>query len=215
MFVSFLKGLCLGGVAYTIGFIMDITISKKSFNEIVHNIPLLYQKALRKIQMNMLIISPVIYTFTDQYLVDHTNNEIKINTIVAILSIHGVGYYLAHKAMHQVDSLRKYHNFHHKFDKYIMPSIGNAVSTEEFLIAYIAPFVISAYLLRPNEVDFVIPIVLISIFNNIIHCKELETVPWSVYFVSPEQHIIHHEIRDKHYAAPIFNIDYFIENRED
>ena len=215
MFISFLKGLCLGGVAYTIGFIMDITISKKSFNEIIANIPLLYQEALHKIQTNMLVISPIIYTITNQYLIDHTNNEIKINTIVTILSIHGVGYYFVHKAMHQIQSLRKYHNFHHKFDKYIMPSIGNAVSIEEFLLAYICPFIIGAYLLRPNEINFVIPISLISIFNNIIHCKELEGVPWSVYFVSPEQHIIHHEIRHKHYAAPIFNIDYFLEDNDD
>ena len=212
MLVSFLKGLCLGSVAYTIGFIMDITISKKSFNQIVANIPLLYQQALNKIQTNMLIISPVMYAVIDRFLLDHTNNEIKITTIVTILSIHGVGYYFVHKAMHQIHSLRKYHNFHHKFDKYMMPSIGNAVSTEEFLLAYISPFVVGAYLLRPNEINFVIPIALISVFNNIIHCKELEGVPWSVYFVSPEQHIIHHEIRDKHYAAPIFNIDYFVEN---
>ena len=70
MFISFLKGLCLGGVAYTIGFIMDITISKKSFNQIVANIPLLYQQALSKIQTNMLIISPVIYSVIDHYLLD-------------------------------------------------------------------------------------------------------------------------------------------------
>ena len=71
MFISFLKGLCLGGVAYTIGFIMDITISKKSFNDIIANIPLLYQQALNKIQINMLVISPAIYTAIDHYLLDH------------------------------------------------------------------------------------------------------------------------------------------------
>ena len=78
--------------------------------------------------------------------------------------------------MHTIVYLRKYHDFHHKFDKYIIPSIGNAVSTEEYLIAYVSPFVIGAYLFHPNEISFVIPIGLISVFNNIIHCSELRGI---------------------------------------
>ncbi len=212
MWISLIKGYCLGSIAYIIGFIMDITISRKSFNEIITNIPILYQNAQRKIQYNLLIATPITYSVIDTYLLNHTNNEIEINIIITILSIHGIGYYCAHKAMHQIQCLRKYHNFHHNFDKYIIPSIGNAVSIEEFLIAYVLPFIIGAYLMTPNEINFVIPVSLISVFNNIIHCKELEKIPWLVYFVSPKQHIIHHEIRDKHYAAPILNIDYFVEN---
>ncbi len=212
MWSSLIKGLCLGTIAHALGFIMDITISKRSFDEIIKEIPLLYQKALNKIHLNMLVISPIVYTFTDQYLIDHTTNSIQIKNIMTILTIHGVGYYSAHRAMHQIQFLRKYHTFHHLFDKHIMPSIGNAVSTEEFLIAYITPFIIGAYATRPSEISFVIPIAFISIFNNIIHCKELENVNWYKYFVSPKQHIIHHQIRDKHYAAPIVNLDYFIEN---
>jgi len=45
MWISLLKGFCLGGIAHTIGFVMDITISKNSFNDIAKNIPLLYQEA--------------------------------------------------------------------------------------------------------------------------------------------------------------------------
>ena len=212
MWSSLIKGLCLGSVAHALGFIMDITISKFSFDEIIKEIPLLYQKALHKIQMNMLVISPIVYTLTDQYLIDHTTNRIQIKNIMTILTIHGVGYYSVHRAMHQIQFLRKYHYFHHLFDKHIMPSIGNAVSIEEFLIAYITPFIIGAYVTTPSEISFVIPITLISIFNNIIHCRELENVYWYKYFVSPKQHIMHHQVRDKHYAAPILNLDYFIEN---
>jgi sterol desaturase/sphingolipid hydroxylase (fatty acid hydroxylase superfamily) len=212
MWISLLKGFCLGGIAHTIGFVMDITISKNSFNDIVKNIPLLYQEAQQKIQFNFFVITPVVYSFIDSYLLDHTNNIIQIYTIFYLLSIHGIGYYSAHKAMHQIKYLRKYHNFHHEFDKYIMPSIGNAVSTEEFLVAYTFPFIIGAYLTTPNQVNFIIPVSLISVFNNIIHCKELENIPWIAFLVSPQQHIIHHQIRDKHYAAPILNIDFFLDN---
>ena len=41
MWISLIKGFLLGGIAHTIGFIMDITISKNSFNDIIINIPLL------------------------------------------------------------------------------------------------------------------------------------------------------------------------------
>ena len=101
-------------------------------------------------------------------LIDKTSYNIQYGNVLGILMIHGVGYYIVHRSMHVVSFLRKYHNFHHEFDEYIMPSIGNAVTTEEFLTAYIAPFIFSSWLLQPNETSFVIPIALISVFNNII-----------------------------------------------
>lgn len=211
MFISIVKGLCLGSMAYGIGAIMDITISRKSFNEMIKNISELYQSALNKIQMNMLVISPVIYSIIDKTLLDHSNNIIQPVNITGILVIHSFGYYIIHKAFHIVPCLRGYHDFHHKFDYYMVPSIGNAVSTEEFLLAYISPFIVGAYIFQPNEISFVIPITLISIFNNIIHTKELQGIAWSKYLVSPDQHIKHHEVRTKNYSAPIFNLDYFFE----
>tara|TARA_B110000008_G_scaffold171578_1_gene171225 strand:- start:41 stop:679 length:639 start_codon:yes stop_codon:yes gene_type:complete len=211
MYISFLKGVGIGLVAYGIGFIMDITISKKSFLDVIEDAPMLYQKALYQLQINMLLIWPVIYTFTDAYLFDHTNNEINIKKILTILTIHSVGNYFTHIAMHKIQWLKKYHDFHHEFDKYIMPSIGNAVSTEEFLLAYIMPYMIGAYVVRPNEINFVIPVALITVYNNIIHCIELENIPWCKYIVSPKQHIVHHETHNKHYAVPIFKIDYLLE----
>tara|TARA_E500000178_G_scaffold182425_1_gene181017 strand:+ start:903 stop:1544 length:642 start_codon:yes stop_codon:yes gene_type:complete len=209
---SYIKGLFLGTIAYSIGAIMDLTISRNSFKKILENIPKLYDQALTKIKTNMLVISPIVYCINDQYLIDHSTYSIQYGNVLGILMIHGIGYYIVHRSMHVVSFLRKYHNFHHEFDEYIMPSIGNAVSTEEFLTAYIAPFILSAYILHPNETSFVIPIALISIFNNIIHCKELENVEWSKYFVAPKQHLEHHSVRTKHYAAPIVNLDYFLEN---
>ena len=212
MWNSLIKGLCLGSVAHALGFIMDITISKFSFDEIIKEIPLLYQKALNKIQINMLIISPIVYTFTDQYLIDHSTNSIQIKNIMTILTIHGVGYYSAHRAMHQIQCLRKYHNFHHLFDKHINISIGNAVSTEEFLIAYITPFIIGAYVTKPSEISFVIPIALISILIILFIVKS-----WKMFiginFLFLQNsilYIIKCEISTM--PRPIVNLDYFIEN---
>ena len=56
MWISLLNGFCLGGIAHIIGFVMDITISKNSFNDIVKNIPLLYQEAQQKILFYFFVI---------------------------------------------------------------------------------------------------------------------------------------------------------------
>ena len=160
---------------------MDITISRNSFNEIIQKIPKLYDEALNKMQKNILIISPLIYALIDKTMIDHSNNIIQPIKVSGILVVHSVGYYIVHKSFHVITCLRKYHNFHHEFDYYMLPSIGNAVSTEEFLIAYISPFIIGAYIFEPNEISFVIPIALISIFNNIIH-TDLK-MPHSICFV--------------------------------
>jgi sterol desaturase/sphingolipid hydroxylase (fatty acid hydroxylase superfamily) len=208
---SLLKGFLLGFTAHSIGVIMDLRLSLDRFNEIMKEIPKLYLEAAVKIQRNLLIISPVAYAITDQYFLDHSNYKINYGKALIILLFHNSLYYYIHKAMHQINCLKEIHNFHHKFDKYMIPSIGNAVSTQEFLLAYIFPFIFASAIVRPNEITLALPIGFISVFNNIIHCKELEKVKWSIYFVSPKQHIKHHEVRNKHYSAPIFNLDYFLE----
>ena len=205
------KGFFLGFFAYLLGFIMDTTISNSSFLKIMEKTPKLMIEAYQKIQINLLVISPVIYMVNDHFLINHENNLINYRHVSSLLLIHHIGYYLIHKSMHQIRFLRCYHDFHHLFNKVLCPSIGNAVSHTEFLFAYVLPFVMGGYIIKPNEITFVIPIGLISVFNNIIHCNELRNVPWLPFLVSPDMHIKHHEIRDKHFSAPILNLDYFIE----
>ena len=209
---ALLKGFVLGMSAYMLGTIMDFTISIESMREILTHTPELFATAIDRIQMNLLVISPVIYALTDTFLLDKSTTSFDGFKGVTLLCIHHVGYFIAHKTMHQIAVWRKFHEFHHQYETFIVPSIGNAVSTGEFLIAYIAPFVVGAALIRPNEITFMVPIGAISIFNNIIHCKELRYIKWSPFLVSPDQHLEHHEHRAKHFAAPIVNIDYLIEN---
>ena len=208
---ALLKGFVLGMSAYMIGMLMDFTISIRSMREILSNTPELFARAVDKIQMNLLVISPVIYALTDIYLLDKTTTSFDGYKAMGILFIHHTGYYLTHMAMHHISILRQLHEFHHQFETFIIPSIGNAVSTGEFFIAYITPFIVGAVCLRPNEITFIVPIGAISIFNNIIHCKELRYVKWNPFLVSPNQHLEHHEHRaKKHFAAPIINIDYLM-----
>ena len=81
-------------------------------------------------------------------------NEL-INTIIIYTFIGAIHWQWQHK---KSTVLYTIHSFHHQYDKILLPSIGNAVRTMEFISAYLLPFIIAAYLLRPNEISFIIPI---------------------------------------------------------
>ena len=204
---SFLKGIALGTFVTFLGFFFDVTFSRRSYKKLLEKSEQLLDKAVPAIQFNLMIIGPTVYGFVDYFLLEH-NYTIQPMNILGVLSIHSIGYYIVHYAMHKSTNLYKLHSFHHEFDKVLIPSIGNAVSKGEFIIAYVTPFVTSAYLLNPSEASFLIPVGIISVMNLVIHCKEFENIPYSKYFVSPKNHIMHHEVREKHFAAPTINIDY-------
>ena len=208
---SFLKGIALGSFVTFLGFFFDVTFSRRSYKKLLEKSEQLLNKAVPAIQFNLMIIGPTVYGFIDYFLLEH-NYTIQPLNILGVLSIHSIGYYIVHYAMHKSTYLYRLHSFHHEFDKVLIPSIGNAVSKGEFIIAYVTPFVTSAYLLNPSEASFLIPIGIISVMNLVIHCKEIENIPYSKFFVSPKNHIMHHEVREKHFAAPTINIDYLLGN---
>ena len=63
-------------------------------------------------------------------------------SIMMFLIIENFWYYLAHMAMH-TRQLYWMHRFHHKFNVVVLPSSASAVSIPEFLIAYMAPLILS------------------------------------------------------------------------
>ena len=218
LIISIGKGLLLGSSIAMLSFFLDISFSKKSFIKLCNESSEKYIQAVEAVQRNMMVISPLVYGVIDQSFIDHNSMTFQYNNIVSVLGIHSVGYYVVHTAMHKFKKLYTIHSFHHQYDKILLPSIGNAVSTMEFISAYLLPFIIAAYFLRPNEISFIIPIGIIGLLNIVIHCKELEELPWAAIFVSPKNHIEHHEVRTKHYAAPTINWDYivslFTDNKE-
>ena len=209
-FVSIGKGLLLGGSITLLSLYLDVSFCKETFIKFCNENCNKYIKAIEAVQRNMMIISPLAYGIIDQTLIDHSSIVIQYNNIISILGIHSVGYYIVHSAMHKINGLYNIHKFHHEYDKVLLPSIGNAVSSTEFITAYLMPFIIAAYYLRPNELSFIIPIGIIGLLNIAIHCKELEQLPWFPFLVSPKNHIEHHEVRTKHYAAPTINWDYLL-----
>lgn len=206
--ISLGKGLLLGGSICVLGMFLDKTICANSLKKIDQK---LYDKGIYAVRKNMLVVGPLTYAVVDQIFVS-PGHVIQWFNVISILMIHSVGYYGVHYAMHKAPFLQPIHEFHHRFEKTLVPSIGNAVSMEEFILAYMAPFIFGAYLLRPNEISFIIPIKIIALLNLLIHCQEAERLSFVKWWVSPKNHIDHHRYRYKHYAAPTINWDYFIEN---
>lgn len=206
----YLKGLILGGSICITSIFLDTTICNKNYKMFMMLYPNLYIEAFGANIKNMIIITPITYTIINKTLINHNTFNIDIVILTKILLLQNVLYYIIHYLMHK-PLLYYIHNFHHKFDNILLPSLGNAVSKEEFIIAYMSPFNLGAYLFNPNEITYVLSISIIAILNMIIHTQELNHVKWIKYFVSPNQHIEHHRLKNKHYAAPLINIDYCLE----
>lgn len=207
---SYFKGLLLGSTVTFLSYLFDITVSRNSLSIVLQKQGSLYKKGWNMIIFNMLGIAPIVYTIIHDNMIVVNTWTIEPVNIICILAIHSYGYYTVHKAMHENRYLYKFHKFHHMFDDVLVPSIGNAVSTQEFLSAYIFPFIVGAYVTKPSELSFIIPISLISIFNMLIHCNELKPIRFGKYMIDAQKHITHHKERTKHYAAPIVDLEEII-----
>ena len=207
---SNLNGFELGIATYTTGILMDNTISKKSLAKLNTCNKDLYTSGMKTSLNNLLLYGPIFYLGVDNLLInDHTSNANLVETIEILLT-HSVGYYCSHRLMHRSDLFRKYHNYHHKFNETLIPSIGNSVSIYEFTFAYMSPFIISASIFNPNINSFNLAILIVSFMNLVIHTPELSEKKWSNYFVSPKTHLNHHQGKNKNstYSAPTLNLEF-------
>lgn len=207
--VSFCKGLLLSGAVYSIGVILDNTISNNTLDKMIRENRRLVQEGYDKIQTNLLMISPVIYSGVDTFLLDN-DTDFSLSHFLFLVFIQNIGYFWIHREMHRNPELKWMHRFHHQFIETI-PSTGNAVSSCEFIFAYVTPIVVGAFLLRPAEITFASAIGTISILNLAIHTQQLNNKLWIPGLISPTKHIIHHREHDKHYAAPLLDIDLFLD----
>lgn len=214
LLVSLVKGLCLGSSICLISHVADNTLGKSSVEKLSVTNSDLYKDSWQAVNTNMKIIAPIVYTGIDLNFMDHTINPFTIqpNKIAVLLLVHNLMYYYIHKMSHKNQNLYKYHKFHHRFDKLLIPSSGNAVSIPEFVFAYLLPFIIGAKITHPSELSFIISVAIIAGLNLIIHCEELKSTSYWKYLVSPNDHIDHHKKKGTHYAAPLLNLDTLLES---
>jgi len=204
---SLFKGQVLGLSIFLLGEIADHTIGKQTLKVLNKTKGSLLEKAKYKVFINLNGISPILYVISDQYFLDHSITYPNPLIIANLLLIHNILYYCAHVSFHKYSILYPIHKFHHQFDDLLVPSIGNAVSTLEFILAYVCPFLIGGILFQPSELYFISAIGIIAILNMVIHTNEWKEIKWLKGLVSPKDHITHHKVRNSHYAAPLLSID--------
>lgn len=134
------------------------------------------------------------------------------SSVILLISLHDLMYYQAHKTFHSSSTWYKFHKFHHQFHYHTPPITANAVTTVEYMIAYVFPFALAAAFLHPTELELRISVSIISVMNLLEHTPALDKIMlWPRWLVSPHQHLEHHRKGTIHYAAPVFNIDWLYE----
>ena len=211
MTYSYLEGFDIGIATVLLGIIMDTTISRKSLLKFWENDKNLFISCYKTVFLNILLMGPIIYKIAKEVIIKNDiNNHFMMKEFVPLVIIHNIGYYALHYLMHKNPNFRKWHDYHHKFINPIFPTVGNAVSMEEFLFVYVLPFLVGAVIVNPNINNFRSSIGLISFLNLTIHCEELRDIKYPPFIVSPLDHTEHHH---KNYgskdtfAAPLIKID--------
>lgn len=206
------NGFKLGLEIFIIGIIFDNTISYKSKKMVQSNNQELLNEGYKTVTLNLLVLSPFLYYILENYLISKNENGFNFKKYCLILIIHSFGYYCMHLAMHKINFLKCIHKFHHKFTSNLIPSIGNAVSPYEFILAYASPFILASYILDSNIVTLNRAIKTVSLFNLFIHCNEFNSLSYPNALVSPNDHINHHKLKPNKntYSAPIINLDYIV-----
>ena len=171
MFYIYIRGLIFGISIYNVSLILDTTLCNDTFKELINTQGKLYIQGVNKCFINLVYISPLFYTINNYYFVNNIVNNFEILNIIYILLGHNIYYYIAHMMMHKINCIRFIHEFHHKFEKKIVPSIGNAVSEYEFLFAYLSPFIILSYIIKPTQLSLDISIAIIAILNMFLKLK--------------------------------------------
>ena len=205
----YFKGLNLGMYLYLFAHILDHTLCKSDMFNLIKKDPILFNQCATSNFINLIVLAPLYYIFSDIFLLSNNDTNIQYLNIIYILLVHNFLFYIAHYSFHNIKSLYFIHSFHHKF-YHPIPSSGNAVSVTEYNIAYVLPFLIPAYFIKPNEISFRISISIIGILNALIHSIPLYNFKINKFLIKPGDHIEHHQKLTVKYAAPLLNIDYIL-----
>jgi sterol desaturase/sphingolipid hydroxylase (fatty acid hydroxylase superfamily) len=132
---------------------------------------------------------------------------------LGVILVHGFSYYRVHKMFHSSPDLYKYHRFHHRFNTHVPPVSANAVTGVEYLLGYVFPFALAALLVKPRPLELKAAVLIISTCNLLIHTPRLEQLSENISpaFSSTHRHIEHHKKLSVNFAAPTFNVDWFVE----
>ena len=201
----YLKGVFLGTSTFFLGIFMDIILDNNTRKQLKKQHYFLYYQMYKMSFINLIIVSPLYFSLIKPFVKDIA--YLSICEIISIILFHNILYWVIHYGMHTIHFLKPIHRFHHYYKNNIVPSVGNAVTIQEMLLAYLTPFYTYAVFFYPTINSLIIGISLISVFNLIVHSNYLTRCKWYRGFVSPKMHIRHHNIYLKHFSAPILDFD--------
>ena len=130
-----------------------------------------YLEAWYHTSINSVLFGPIVYQIVGENFVDnskHSKVSITVN-IGFIFLIHSWGYYYVHSLMH-TKYLWSIHRFHHTYSNYVTPVVAMAVSPMEYILAYMLPFIVASWALRPSHLELLIGAGIIS-FCNLLICN--------------------------------------------
>ena len=200
------SGVALGIGTSVLGTALDRETKKLPPSELVI-------EAFNLSLINLLVIGPLVHQYALRWTKPRRCIR-KIFDIFAIITIHSGLYTFAHRCMHRVACLRGIHRDHHKFTDMVIPSAANAVSLQEFLLAYMLPFCVSVLVLTPDKVSFNVAVGIVSFFNMLVHSPHLQNSEWPSCLVSPGEHQDHHSRRSPHYSAPTWSWRWLSTNKK-
>merc|ERR1711907_861345 len=176
----------------------------------------LYKQAIVSNLQNHFVFGWSLYTIA-ALLYCRTDGEMntfeRTYSVFSILMVHAICFYSAHKAFHTYPSLYKHHRFHHRFNVHVPPMTANAVSSVEYITAYILPFILPMPWLMPDTFSLQAAVAIVSVTNVLVHTPKLSDLSERYlpeFLVSTSDHLEHHRKLNTKYAAPTFNIDYLI-----
>lgn len=203
------RGLVLTSLLVLLTALLDLA-SWSQVQKLRKKTPGLYRSAIISNLVNNLVLGPITYYLTVTYIVDQDtalSTLDRLGSILGIVIVEGVLYYLLHKACHEVKGLYWIHRYHHKFNTFVVPSSANAVSVAEYTLLYMIPMVIGIIMTRADEFSAVMAVGVIGITNLLIHTPAMSSQRYFWIFVSTEDHLDHHRKNKSHYGAPVIHMD--------
>ena len=208
----FVEGLLVGSLNVLLMFGLEHVYSKEDVNALRQREggQELHVAGIRASIFNSVFLGTVTYYVTITYCCVSGPLTLfqQLSSVMKFLLIENIWYYCAHWLMHR-RSFYWMHRFHHKFNAIVLPSSASAVSIPEFLLAYMAPFLLGAYAGSCDKYSAICSAAIVAVSNLAIHTPALEEkmkcLPW--FLVLPSDHITHHRQLTCNYGAPLIHFD--------
>ena len=188
------RGTALGTATFLTGLALD---KEQSSLPPCH----LYMDGVALAAVNLLLLGPLLHSCA----IKCTRPSRVLKTVFdvsGIILVHSGLYELVHRCLHKVKCLRPIHRDHHRFKNEVMPTAANAVSAQEFLIAYMMPFFVATFVLRPSKISLDAAVTVVSAANLFVHTPSFDHITMPHWLVHPKDHLTHHKKRTGNYAAP-------------